>query len=166
MTARPLSIVAALSAADIAAAKRLCRAYAASLEFDLSFQDFEAEMAGFPGDYAAPAGALLLGRVDVDRQTPCAGRLRPSEGEVVGNDDASLGFVECFDAVRFPRLRRREPAIIAVVAHELNDTRRGRRRIRLQKSAPAFAEQLGAVLRQTLDAHPEIPDDQAARLAR
>lgn len=38
----------------------LFREYAASLSVDLAYQGFEAELAGLPGAYASPGGALLL----------------------------------------------------------------------------------------------------------
>ena len=52
------------SAAELALAATIFREYAASLDVDLCFQNFEAEVASLPGEYAAPAGQLLLAYVD------------------------------------------------------------------------------------------------------
>lgn len=49
--------------------------YAQSLGVDLCFQDFETELAGLPGEYAEPRGALLLAEVDGAVAGCCA--LRP-----------------------------------------------------------------------------------------
>jgi ribosomal protein S18 acetylase RimI-like enzyme len=65
LTAGPdIQVVVAESAAQLEQAASLFREYAGNLGVDLCFQNFEAELAGLPGDYAEPAGTLLLALVD------------------------------------------------------------------------------------------------------
>ena len=56
----PAAVVRVETAEELAAVRGLFREYADSLGIDLSFQDFEAECANLPGDYAPPSGRLLL----------------------------------------------------------------------------------------------------------
>ena len=63
---------------DVAAAVALFRAYADSLDVDLSYQDFAGELAAMPGRYAPPAGALLLARDGAGAALGCVG-LRPMD---------------------------------------------------------------------------------------
>ena len=58
---------------DLQAVIALFREYAASLEIDLAFQDFEGEMAAMPGRYAPPAGRLLLARHHNGLPVGCVG---------------------------------------------------------------------------------------------
>jgi len=48
----------------IDATRAIFREYADALGVDLCFQNFEAELAGLPGDYAAPGGHVLIALVD------------------------------------------------------------------------------------------------------
>ena len=63
------------SSALLDATRELFTEYAQALGIDLCFQNFDAELAGLPGDYAAPQGCLLL--AFVDGELAGCGGLRP-----------------------------------------------------------------------------------------
>lgn len=69
-------IIQAVSAVEVDAVRKLFSEYAASLEIDLSFQDFARELDGLPGDYTPPTGALLLAFDDAGQPAGCVA-LRP-----------------------------------------------------------------------------------------
>lgn len=75
MTSEPIQIQALEGAADIEQVRALFKEYANSLDIDLCFQNFEAELAGLPGDYAPPRGALFMAHSAHDMVGCCA--LRP-----------------------------------------------------------------------------------------
>ncbi|MBI3927375.1 MAG: GNAT family N-acetyltransferase [Armatimonadetes bacterium] len=51
--------------------RELFREYAASIHFDLGFQDFTGELERLPGDYQGPRGALLLAVAEPDDPVGC-----------------------------------------------------------------------------------------------
>jgi putative acetyltransferase len=55
-----MNVIQAKSKKEIQEARTLFEEYAAWLEISLCFQNFDEELAGLPGDYAPPAGRLLL----------------------------------------------------------------------------------------------------------
>ena len=59
-----IELVSVDHASDCEPAREILREYAASLAVDLCFQNFEAELASLPGEYAAPGGLMLLASVD------------------------------------------------------------------------------------------------------
>ena len=71
--------ISAAGEADLPALRALFTDYAGGLGFDLGFQGFDAELAGLPGAYAGPTGALLLARVDGEAAGCVA--LRKLEGD-------------------------------------------------------------------------------------
>ena len=63
------------SAGDLAVARSLFEDYQASLDIDLCFQGFQAELDTLPGAYAGPLGTLVVAWVDGEAAGCCA--LRP-----------------------------------------------------------------------------------------
>jgi ribosomal protein S18 acetylase RimI-like enzyme len=61
-----MEITHATTPSDVADAKVLFLEYAQSLGFSLCFQGFDEELAGLPGRYSPPSGALFLARADGD----------------------------------------------------------------------------------------------------
>lgn len=75
MTTPHIQLITPAATAELEATEQIFREYAAGLDIDLCFQDFDAELADLPGDYAPPRGALLLAWVDNAVAGCCA--LRP-----------------------------------------------------------------------------------------
>ena len=70
-----ITLLTPSTAEEIEATRSIFREYAGSLSIDLCFQDFEAELAALPGEYAPPRGCLLLAHIDDAIAGCCA--LRP-----------------------------------------------------------------------------------------
>ncbi len=69
------TLIVPRDAAQFEATREVFRDYAATLQIDLCFQGFEQELATLPGDYAEPAGALLLALID--GEVAGCGAMRP-----------------------------------------------------------------------------------------
>jgi len=80
MTER-FQIDVAITAEDVQSVSDLFQGYAASLLVDLGYQDFAAELAGLPGKYAEPKGALLLACDNAGAPLGCIA-LRPLDEDV------------------------------------------------------------------------------------
>ncbi len=118
--------------------RELLRAYAASLPFDLDFQDFEGELTTLPGRYAPPRGALLVAEVG-GVLAGCVA-LRP-----LANDTCEMKRLFVRESARGLGLGRRLAAAIVDEARRL-----GYARMRLDttpgmEAAQALYDELGFV---------------------
>lgn len=104
-----LIIVPADTPERVEQARALFREYAASLSFNLCFQNFEHELATLPGDYAPPAGALLLALTEQGEPMACVA-LRPLGG---GNAEMKRLYVR----PAYRGLGLGELLVLEVVAH-------------------------------------------------
>jgi GNAT superfamily N-acetyltransferase len=80
---RPVRLLQATAPHEWDAARRLVQEYAASLDVDLSFQNFDQELQHFATEYAAPTGAFILAE-DEGQYLACIGLRRFSDhaGEI------------------------------------------------------------------------------------
>lgn len=74
-----LTILQAETGKNLELARNIFKEYAASLDFDLDFQDFEEELSDLPGQYASPEGCLLVAMYG-DRPAGCIGLRKISHG--------------------------------------------------------------------------------------
>ena len=70
-----ITLIHPTSPEELALTREIFLEYAGSLDIDLVFQDFDAELATLPGEYAAPRGDLVLAVVEGSVAGCCA--LRP-----------------------------------------------------------------------------------------
>jgi ribosomal protein S18 acetylase RimI-like enzyme len=149
MSDAPFQIVRAGSSVDLDAVKRLFTAYASALGIDLSYQGFEAELAGLPGKYAPPSGALLIARTMDGEPLGCVA-LRPLD------DAGRCEMKRLYVSPRARGLGLGKALVDAVIAEA---TRIGYREMRLD-TLPTMGEAIALYRKagfQSIDPYYETP---------
>ncbi|HYI72862.1 MAG TPA: GNAT family N-acetyltransferase [Skermanella sp.] len=149
MSDAPFQIVPAMFAADLDVVKRLFNAYASALGIDLSYQGFEEELAGLPGKYAPPSGALLIAR-NMDGEPLGCVALRPLD------DAGRCEMKRLYVSPRARGLGLGKALVDAVIAEA---TRIGHREMRLD-TLPTMGEAIALYRKagfQPIDPYYETP---------
>jgi len=159
-----LTVTQAQSSAQIGQIRELFLEYADSLGFSLCFQSFDQELAGLPGDYAPPAGRLLLANYEgqlagcvalhpLDRETCEMKRLylRPAfRGKGLGRA-LTHRILEDARAIGYRRLR------LDTVEPVMKDAVAMYRRLGFQEIAPYRANPMPGTLYMELDLKRNAP---------
>ena len=66
MTSNKAPVIRLETPTDMDLVREIFKEYQDFLNVDLCFQEFDAELAGLPGKYASPSGALLFAYVDAE----------------------------------------------------------------------------------------------------
>ncbi len=74
LTPADIQLVTPATPAELEGVRSLFQEYANTLNVDLCFQNFNAELIGLPGEYASPRGGLLLASVEGQLAGCCAMR--------------------------------------------------------------------------------------------
>ena len=131
-----VEIVHAVSQSQVTDARALFNEYAASLNFDLCFQNFSQELAELPGEYGPPGGRLLLALCN--RQIAGCVALRP-----LGHGICEMKRLYVRPAFRGKGLGRTLAVAIIEAAHGLGYQRMRLDTVPLMKEAIALYESLG-----------------------
>lgn len=131
-----VEILHATSRVQVSETRALFNEYAASLNFDLCFQNFSQELAELPGDYGPPKGRLLL--AVSDRQIAGCVGLRS-----LGEGICEMKRLYVRPAFRGQGLGRTLAGAIINAAHDLGYERMRLDTVPVMKEAIALYESLG-----------------------
>jgi GNAT superfamily N-acetyltransferase len=132
-----LRFVQAESEEEIARVRELFTEYAAWIGIDLSFQNFELELAELPGDYATAAAGRLLLAMDDEQIAGCVALRK------ISDDVCEMKRLYVRPEFRGKQIGRKLAEAIIAEAHRLGYKRMRLDTLPMMKTAQALYRQLG-----------------------